>query len=184
MLFQSDAIDSFFAWNCFGLIDWKSMWRMKPTKTRAQDLVVLECQRWASKGINIKYEIRDNRKGYKAGALKEGMKHSYVKDCDYVAIFDADFQPEPDFLFRTIPFLVHNPELALVQARWKFGMALSLSVAFPPPTTRPTMTPLSSVFFFLKFMFSLLINFMTQIESNFSSTHLHPSKFFCLIPAS
>ncbi|XP_029118345.1 glucomannan 4-beta-mannosyltransferase 9 [Elaeis guineensis] len=85
-----------------------------------KDLVELECQRWASKGINIKYEIRDNRNGYKAGALKEGMKHSYVKDCDYVAIFDADFQPEPDFLFRTIPFLVHNPELALVQARWKF----------------------------------------------------------------
>ncbi|KAG8504095.1 hypothetical protein CXB51_002415 [Gossypium anomalum] len=78
------------------------------------------CQRWASKGINIKYEIRDNRNGYKAGALKEGMKHSYVKHCDYVVIFDADFQPEPDFLWRTIPFLVHNPELALVQARWKF----------------------------------------------------------------
>ncbi|XP_008804385.1 glucomannan 4-beta-mannosyltransferase 9 isoform X1 [Phoenix dactylifera] len=85
-----------------------------------KDLVEVECKRWASKGINIKYEIRDNRNGYKAGALKEGMKHSYVKDCDYVAIFDADFQPEPDFLSRTIPFLVHNPEIALVQARWKF----------------------------------------------------------------
>ncbi|GAB4855146.1 Glucomannan 4-beta-mannosyltransferase 9 [Ancistrocladus abbreviatus] len=85
-----------------------------------KNLVELECQRWASKGINIKYEIRDNRNGYKAGALKEGMKHSYVKECDYVAIFDADFQPEPDFLWRTIPFLVHNPQLALVQARWKF----------------------------------------------------------------
>ncbi|KAG1369650.1 Glucomannan 4-beta-mannosyltransferase 1 [Cocos nucifera] len=91
-----------------------------PMYNEKEDLVVLECQRWASKGINIKYEIRDNRKGYKAGALKEGMKHGYVKDCDYVAIFDADFQPEPDFLWRTIPFLVRNPELALVQARWKF----------------------------------------------------------------
>ncbi|KAJ6428848.1 hypothetical protein OIU84_020490 [Salix udensis] len=85
-----------------------------------KSLVEVECQRWASKGINIKYEIRDNRKGYKAGALKEGMKHSYVKQCDYVAIFDADFQPEPDFLWRTIPFLSRNPEIALVQARWKF----------------------------------------------------------------
>lgn len=83
-------------------------------------LVELECQRWASKGININYEIRDNRNGYKAGALREGMKHSYVKLCDFVAIFDADFQPEPDFLWRSIPFLVHNPEIALVQARWKF----------------------------------------------------------------
>ncbi|KAF8042537.1 hypothetical protein BT93_A1001 [Corymbia citriodora subsp. variegata] len=90
------------------------------TDPTIKDLVELECQRWASKGINIKYEIRDNRNGYKAGALKEGMKRSYVKQCDYVAIFDADFQPEPDYLWRTIPFLVHNPEIALVQARWKF----------------------------------------------------------------
>ncbi|KAL5733635.1 hypothetical protein ACOSQ2_033327 [Xanthoceras sorbifolium] len=90
------------------------------TDAAIKDLVELECQRWASKGINIKYEIRDNRNGYKAGALKEGMKHSYVKQCDYVAIFDADFQPEADYLWRTIPFLVHNPEIGLVQARWKF----------------------------------------------------------------
>ncbi|KAL8193130.1 hypothetical protein R6Q57_027034 [Mikania cordata] len=85
-----------------------------------KDLVELECKRWAGKGINIKYEIRDNRNGYKAGALKQGMKHSYVKQCEFVAIFDADFQPDPDFLWRTIPFLANNPELALVQARWKF----------------------------------------------------------------
>ncbi|CAN1357117.1 Glucomannan 4-beta-mannosyltransferase 9 [Linum perenne] len=93
------------------------------TDPTIKDMVELECQRWASKGINIKYEIRDNRNGYKAGALKEGMKRSYVKNCDYVAIFDADFQPEPDFLWRTVPFLVHNPEIGLVQARWKFGTA-------------------------------------------------------------
>ncbi|KAF8403212.1 hypothetical protein HHK36_011311 [Tetracentron sinense] len=90
------------------------------TDPTVKDMVELECQRWASKGINITYQIRDNRKGYKAGALREGMKHSYVKHCDYVVIFDADFQPEPDFLCRSIPFLVHNPKIALVQARWKF----------------------------------------------------------------
>ncbi|KAL9332049.1 hypothetical protein ACSQ67_001659 [Phaseolus vulgaris] len=90
------------------------------TDPTIKELVQLECQRWASKGVNIKYEVRDNRNGYKAGALKEGMKRSYVKQCDCVAIFDADFQPEPDFLWRTVPFLVHNPELALIQARWKF----------------------------------------------------------------
>ncbi|OIT03268.1 glucomannan 4-beta-mannosyltransferase 9 [Nicotiana attenuata] len=78
-------------------------------------MVEQECRRWAGKGVNIKYEIRDNRKGYKAGALKEGMKHNYVKMCDYVAIFDADFQPDSDFLMRTIPFLVHNPEVGLVK---------------------------------------------------------------------
>lgn len=87
----------------------------------------MEVQRWASKGINIKYETRSNRKGYKAGALKQGMKHPYVQSCEHVAIFDADFQPEPDFLWRTVPFLVHNPQLALVQARWKFGKLCSFS---------------------------------------------------------
>ncbi|XP_042053758.1 glucomannan 4-beta-mannosyltransferase 9-like [Salvia splendens] len=90
------------------------------TDSTIKNMVEMECQRWASKGINIKYEIRDNRTGYKAGALKEGLTRSYVKNCEYVAIFDADFQPEPDFLWQAIPFLVHNPALALVQARWKF----------------------------------------------------------------
>ena len=86
-----------------------------------QQMVEMECQRWASKGINIIYQIRENRTGYKAGALKEGLKRDYVKHCEYVAIFDADFRPEPDFLRRAIPFLVGNPEIALVQARWRFG---------------------------------------------------------------
>ncbi|CAA6665202.1 unnamed protein product [Spirodela intermedia] len=71
-----------------------------------KELVMAECRLWAAKGMNIKYEVRDNRKGYKAGALKEGMKHSYVEHCEYIAM--------------TIPFLVHNPRLALVQSRWKF----------------------------------------------------------------
>jgi len=88
---------------------------------KLQELVQKECRSWQSKGVNIKYEVRDNRNGYKAGALKEGMKHSHVLQCEYVAIFDADFQPEPDFLLRTIPFLVNNAEIGLVQARWKFG---------------------------------------------------------------
>ncbi|RDY09571.1 Glucomannan 4-beta-mannosyltransferase 2, partial [Mucuna pruriens] len=86
-----------------------------------KEMVERECQRWASKGINITYQIRENRTGYKAGALKEGLKRSYVKHCEYVAIFDADFRPDPDFLRRAIPFLVGNPAIALVQARWRFG---------------------------------------------------------------
>jgi beta-mannan synthase len=92
----------------------------------------MEVKRWSSKGINIRYEIRSNRNGYKAGALKQGMRHDYVHQCDYVAIFDADFQPEPDFLHRTVPFLVHNPELALVQARWKFGNLTPFNLSTHP----------------------------------------------------
>ncbi|KAF3628065.1 Mannan synthase 1 [Capsicum chinense] len=83
-------------------------------------LVDLECRKWIERGINVKYETRNNRNGYKAGALKEGLKKQYVDDCEFVVIFDADFQPEEDFLWRTIPYLLNNPELGLVQARWKF----------------------------------------------------------------
>ncbi|ESW04373.1 hypothetical protein PHAVU_011G089900 [Phaseolus vulgaris] len=90
------------------------------TDPTIKQMVEMECQRWASKGINIIYQIRETRGGYKAGALKEGLKRSYVKHCEYVAIFDADFRPEPDFLRRSIPFLVGNPDIALVQARWRF----------------------------------------------------------------
>ncbi|GLT61248.1 hypothetical protein SLA2020_339700 [Shorea laevis] len=90
------------------------------TDAAVKQMVETECQRWASKGINITYQIRENRTGYKAGALKEGLKRSYVKHCEYVAIFDADFRPEPDYLRRAIPFLVHNPQIALVQGRWRF----------------------------------------------------------------
>ncbi|XP_078180023.1 glucomannan 4-beta-mannosyltransferase 1-like [Carex rostrata] len=85
-----------------------------------KDLVKTECTMWLNKGKNIRYETRSNRNGYKAGALKEGMKHPYVSECEFIAMFDADFQPEPDYLTRTVPFLFHNPDIALVQARWLF----------------------------------------------------------------
>ncbi|RVW23289.1 Mannan synthase 1 [Vitis vinifera] len=83
-------------------------------------MVELECRKWIDKGVNVKYETRNNRNGYKAGALREGLQKQYVEDCEFVAIFDADFQPEENFLWRTIPFLLENPGLGLVQARWKF----------------------------------------------------------------
>lgn len=80
-----------------------------------------ECDKWHKEGRNIHYRSRDSRNGYEAGALKEAMELDHVKKCDYVAIFDADHEPPPEFLMRTIPFLMRNPALALVQARWKFG---------------------------------------------------------------
>ncbi|XP_039773696.1 probable glucomannan 4-beta-mannosyltransferase 11 [Panicum virgatum] len=50
------------------------------------------------------------------------MRHAYVRRCEFVAMFAADFQPAPDYLAKTVPFL-HNPSLALVQTRWKFDNA-------------------------------------------------------------
>ncbi|XP_031103962.1 glucomannan 4-beta-mannosyltransferase 1-like [Ipomoea triloba] len=90
------------------------------TNDNLRKLVEDECKMWLRRGVNVKYETRNNRNGYKAGALREGLKKQYVDDCEFVAIFDADFQPDHDFLWRTIPYLLENPELALVQARWKF----------------------------------------------------------------
>ncbi|XP_074588839.1 putative glucomannan 4-beta-mannosyltransferase 11 [Curcuma longa] len=90
------------------------------TDITIRELVQEECGKWQRKGRNIHYISRDNRNGYKAGALKAAMELDYVKECDYVAIFDADHEPPTDFLLRSIPFLMHNHEIALVQARWKF----------------------------------------------------------------
>ncbi|KAL3526450.1 hypothetical protein ACH5RR_011106 [Cinchona calisaya] len=83
-------------------------------------LIREEVSSWKEKGVNIVYRHRLIRTGYKAGNLKSAMACDYVKDYEFVAIFDADFQPNPDFLKQTIPHFKGNPEVGLVQARWSF----------------------------------------------------------------
>ncbi|ERN07203.1 hypothetical protein AMTRI_Chr12g274120 [Amborella trichopoda] len=83
-------------------------------------LIRAEVSKWSQKGINIVYRHRLVRTGYKAGNLKSAMSCDNVKGYEFVAIFDADFQPYPDFLKQTIPHFKNNPELGLVQARWAF----------------------------------------------------------------
>jgi cellulose synthase/poly-beta-1,6-N-acetylglucosamine synthase-like glycosyltransferase len=73
-------------------------------------------ERFQALGMPISYLHRTNREGYKAGALAEGLK---VAKGEYVAIFDADFLPEPDFLRRTLPYFT-DAKIAMVQARWTF----------------------------------------------------------------
>uniref|UniRef100_A0A0E0E753 Glycosyltransferase 2-like domain-containing protein n=1 Tax=Oryza meridionalis TaxID=40149 RepID=A0A0E0E753_9ORYZ len=85
-----------------------------------QSLIKDEVEKWRQNGARIVYRHRVLREGYKAGNLKSAMSCSYVKDYEYVAIFDADFQPYPDFLKRTVPHFKDNEELGLVQARWSF----------------------------------------------------------------
>ncbi|KAK7311396.1 hypothetical protein RJT34_09516 [Clitoria ternatea] len=85
-----------------------------------QLLIKEEVQKWQQEGANILYRHRVIRDGYKAGNLKSAMNCSYVKDYEFVAIFDADFQPTPDFLKNTVPHFKDNDELGLVQARWSF----------------------------------------------------------------
>nr|XP_024361018.1 probable xyloglucan glycosyltransferase 5 isoform X2 [Physcomitrium patens] len=83
-------------------------------------LIKSEVSKWQQKGVNIVYRHRVNRTGYKAGNMKSAMQCDYVKKYEFVAIFDADFQPKSDFLKRTVPHFRDNPELALVQTRWSF----------------------------------------------------------------
>ena len=71
-------------------------------------------RRHAMRGVTITFLHRTDRLGYKAGALEAGLR---VASGEYVAIFDADFLPSPDFLRRTIHFFT-NPKVAMVQARW------------------------------------------------------------------
>ncbi|KAJ8758733.1 hypothetical protein K2173_000454 [Erythroxylum novogranatense] len=85
-----------------------------------QCLIKSEIAKWSQRGVNIIYRHRTIRTGYKAGNLKSAMCCEYVKDYEFVAIFDADFQPNPDFLKLTVPHFKNNPELGLVQARWAF----------------------------------------------------------------
>ena len=72
---------------------------------------VMQAQR---QGINIVHLHRTDRTGFKAGALQAGMDTASGK---FIAIFDADFLPPPDFLRRAIPYL-QEPNVAFVQARW------------------------------------------------------------------
>ncbi len=65
--------------------------------------------------LNISHVRRQNRSGYKAGALAHGLTES---DSPFVAIFDADFVPPPDFLKQTVPYLLHDARLGVVQTRW------------------------------------------------------------------
>eukprot|EP00249_Psilotum_nudum_P018193 c26682_g2_i1 orf=716-2782(+) len=85
-----------------------------------QMLIKADVQKWQQKGLKIVYRHRVVRTGYKAGNLKSAMCCDYVKDYEFVAIFDADFQPKPDFLKRTIIHFKDNEDLGLVQARWTF----------------------------------------------------------------
>lgn len=73
-------------------------------------------QELRARGVDAQLIHRTNREGYKAGALKNGLLYD---DCEYVAIFDADFIPPTDILKRTIGPLVADQRLAYVQTRWE-----------------------------------------------------------------
>lgn len=80
-----------------------------------RDISRLAVRRLAARGFDITLHQRDDRTGFKAGALEAAMRKARGT---LVAIFDADFVPTVDFLKRTVPYLVADAKLAVVQARW------------------------------------------------------------------
>ena len=64
------------------------------------EIAELAVRRHATRGFDISYLHRVDRRGYKAGALEAGLK---VAKANFIAIFDADFVPSRDFLRQTLP---------------------------------------------------------------------------------
>ncbi|MEE8523827.1 MAG: cellulose synthase family protein [Thermoanaerobaculia bacterium] len=71
-------------------------------------------ERLRSDGVDVHHLHRDDRSGFKAGALAAGLERARG---EYVAVFDADFVPPADFLRRSVPHF-QDSSLGMVQARW------------------------------------------------------------------
>lgn len=70
---------------------------------------------YRKQGVNIQLVHRTERPGFKAGAMAHGLKRATGQ---FIAIFDADFVPNPDFLRQTVPHFAGNPKLGIIQTRW------------------------------------------------------------------
>jgi cellulose synthase/poly-beta-1,6-N-acetylglucosamine synthase-like glycosyltransferase len=78
------------------------------------DILHEQVNRYKKDGFDIIHIRRGTRNGYKAGALKYAMN---LTNTEYIAIFDADFIPQPWFLKKAIPYFA-KPNIGLVQCRW------------------------------------------------------------------
>ncbi|MCH6550683.1 MAG: glycosyltransferase [Planctomycetes bacterium] len=72
------------------------------------------CAQMAAAGHDVEYLHRDDRRGFKAGALAEGMESATG---EFIAVFDADFVPPPNLLSQTIHHFT-EPGIGMVQTRW------------------------------------------------------------------
>ena len=77
-------------------------------------IVEARAAHWRSRGITVEVVRRSDRVGYKAGALAEGTPRARG---EFLALFDADFRPTPDFLLRTMGWF-GDDRVGAVQARW------------------------------------------------------------------
>ena len=77
-------------------------------------MVQASIDRYRALGFDIQYLHRDDRRGYKAGALEEGLK---VAKGEFILIFDADFVAPPEILEKTLGHFA-DPGVGMVQCRW------------------------------------------------------------------
>ncbi len=78
------------------------------------DIARRACEEWASRGYPIRFIHREDRTGYKAGALAEGLK---IASGEFIAIFDADFIPPRDILRNVVDYF-SDERIGMVQVRW------------------------------------------------------------------
>ena len=74
----------------------------------------VQIQKLQKLGLDIQHIQRKDRQGFKAGALKEGLVNAKG---EFIAIFDADFLPQTDWLKKTIPYF-KDKQIGVVQTRW------------------------------------------------------------------
>ncbi len=79
------------------------------------DVTRKKVNEYKAKGFNIEQITRKERQGYKAGALRDAMQ--FAKG-EFIAIFDADFLPNPDFLNQTVSYF-QDESVGVVQTRWE-----------------------------------------------------------------
>ena len=78
------------------------------------DIIARKTDELSKKGIDVSHIRRTGRAGYKAGALANGLQMARGA---FIAIFDADFLPKPDFLLETVPYF-KGPQTGMVQTKW------------------------------------------------------------------
>ncbi|GAB2586015.1 cellulose synthase family protein [Spirosoma areae] len=79
------------------------------------ELIAAKVNEYKRQGFAIDHIRRPDRKGFKAGALAYGLT---LAKGEFIAIFDADFVPAPDFLLKTVLHFA-DPKVAIVQTRWE-----------------------------------------------------------------
>jgi cellulose synthase/poly-beta-1,6-N-acetylglucosamine synthase-like glycosyltransferase len=96
-------------------LDWLEIQVLDDSTDDTSDLAERRAEYHRSRGVNVRVIRRPERTGFKAGALAWGQEQT---DAEFIAVFDADFRPNPDFLRRTVLVLMAQPAAGMVQTRW------------------------------------------------------------------